>query len=49
LRRLRDAGVALSPTYAPTHLRAVTHLDLDDADIEHAIELVPAALAASII
>ena len=45
LRRLRDAGVALTPTYAPSHMRAVTHLDLDDDDIERAIELVPAALA----
>jgi threonine aldolase len=46
LQRLRDAGVALSPTYMPSHLRAVTHLDLEDSDIERAIELVPAALAA---
>jgi threonine aldolase len=45
LGRLREAGVALTPTYAPTHMRAVTHLDLDDDDIERAIELVPAALA----
>jgi threonine aldolase len=45
LRRLRDAGVALTPTYMPSHMRAVTHLDLNDDDIERAIELVPAALA----
>jgi threonine aldolase len=45
LGRLREAGVALTPTYAQTHMRAVTHLDLDDDDIERAIELVPAALA----
>jgi threonine aldolase len=44
LRRLRDAGVALTPTFMPSHMRAVTHLDLDDDDIERAIELVPAAL-----
>jgi threonine aldolase len=44
LGRLRDAGVALTPTYAPSHMRAVTHLDLDDDDIERAIDLVPAAL-----
>ena len=43
---LRDAGVGVSPTYGPTHIRAVTHLDLDDADIEAALEIVPAALAA---
>ena len=44
---LRDAGVGLSPTYGPTHIRAVTHLDLDDDDIERALELVPAALEAA--
>ena len=31
----------------PSHMRAVTHLDLDDDDIERALELVPAALARS--
>ncbi len=46
LAALRAAGVGLSPTYGPTHIRAVTHLDLDDADIERALELVPAALGA---
>ena len=45
LDALRDAGVAMSPTFGPTHIRAVTHLDLEDEDIERAIELVPAALA----
>ena len=44
---LREAGVGLSPTYGPTHIRAVTHLDLDDDDIERALELVPAALEAA--
>ena len=44
---LREAGVGLSPTYGPTHIRAVTHLDLDDDDIEQALELVPAALEAA--
>jgi threonine aldolase len=44
---LREAGVGLSPTYGPTHIRAVTHLDLDDDDIERALDLVPAALEAA--
>ena len=44
LSALRAAGVALSPTFGPTHVRAVTHLDLDDADIDHAVELVAETL-----
>jgi threonine aldolase len=45
-RRLADAGVGLSATVHPSVLRAVTHLDVDDEDIERAIEVVPAALGA---
>ena len=45
---LREVGVALSPTLGDTHIRAVTHLDLDDADIDRAIELVPDALGAHV-
>jgi threonine aldolase len=45
-RRLADAGVGLSATVHPGVLRAVTHLDVDDEDIDRAIELVPAALGA---
>jgi threonine aldolase len=45
LQALREAGVAMSPTYGPSHIRAVTHLDLDDDDVERALELVPAVLA----
>jgi threonine aldolase len=45
-RMLADAGVGLSATVHPGVLRAVTHLDVDDADIDRAIELVPAALGA---
>ena len=41
---LRDAGVAVSPTFGPSHVRAVTHLDLEDADIDRALELVPETL-----
>ena len=44
LAALRAAGVALSPTFGPTHVRAVTHLDLEDADIDRAIELVAETL-----
>ncbi len=43
---LREAGVALSPTYGHTHIRAVTHLDLGDADIDRALEVVPEVLRA---
>ena len=46
LSALREAGVALSPTYGSSHIRAVTHLDLDDADIDRALELVPEILGA---
>jgi len=46
LSALREAGVALSSTYGHSHIRAVTHLDLDDADIDRALELVPETLAA---
>src|SRR3990170_4694442 len=36
LARLRDAGVGLSATIHPTVIRAVTHLEITDADIERA-------------
>ena len=35
-------GVGLSGTVVPGVLRAVTHLDVDDDDVEGALELVPA-------
>ena len=41
---LSEAGVGLSSTIHPSLVRAVTHLDVDDADIDRAIELVPRAL-----
>jgi threonine aldolase len=44
IARLAEAGVGLSGTIAPGTLRAVVHLDVDDADVERAIELVPQAL-----
>jgi threonine aldolase len=42
-----DQGVLLSRT-RPGVLRAVTHLDLDDDDIEHALGAVPRALGAHV-
>ena len=44
LEQLKQAGVGLSSTIHPTKLRAVTHLDVTDEDIERAIELIPQAL-----
>ena len=44
----REHGVALSRTMRPGVLRAVTHLDLTDDDIERALELVPQALGARV-
>ena len=46
LARLAQQGVGLSMTPHPTRLRAVTHLDVDDDDIERALELIPRALGA---
>ena len=46
LTRLAEAGVGLSTTIHPTRLRAVTHLDVTDDDVERALELVPRALGA---
>jgi threonine aldolase len=45
LERLHQAGVGLSGTVHPTRLRAVTHLDVTDEDIERAIEIAPQALS----
>ena len=39
-----EAGVGISATIIPTRLRAVTHLDVTDDDIEQAIEIIPKAL-----
>ena len=44
LARIHAAGVGVSGTIHPTVLRAVTHLDVSDEDIERAIELIPRAL-----
>jgi threonine aldolase len=48
LARLREAGVGFSGTVHPTILRAVTHLDVTDDDIEQAIELAPRALTGAL-
>jgi threonine aldolase len=45
---LNDAGVGVSNTVHPTKLRALTHLDVSDEDIDAAIELAPEALAARV-
>ena len=44
LTRLREHGIMLSPTPHPSMLRAVTHLDVTDADVEAAVDAVPRAL-----
>jgi len=44
LARLEADGVALTPTVVPGVLRALTHLDVTDDDVDRAIELVPHAL-----
>jgi len=41
---LAEHGVGLSSTIHPTILRAVTHLDVGDDDIDRALELIPRAL-----
>ena len=46
--RLSAAGVALSRTMRPGVIRAVTHLDVDDDDIDRAIEIVPRALGVAV-
>jgi threonine aldolase len=44
LERLRQEGVALTPTAHAGILRAVTHLDVTDEHIERAAEAIPRAL-----
>ena len=41
LSALREAGVGLSATIHPTVVRAVTHLEITDEDIDRAAELIP--------
>jgi threonine aldolase len=44
LRRLRTAGILLARTVHHGVLRAVTHLDITDTDIDTAIKTIPVAL-----
>ncbi len=44
IERLKGAGVGLSGTVRPGVLRAVTHLDIDDAAIDVAVERAPVVL-----
>jgi threonine aldolase len=46
IERLKSQGVLVSTTVHPTVVRAVTHLDITDADIDAAIEAIPVALRA---
>ncbi len=42
--RMKEHGVLVSTTVHPTIVRAVTHLDISDDDIDAAVEAIPAAL-----
>ncbi|HEY3098179.1 MAG TPA: beta-eliminating lyase-related protein, partial [Methylomirabilota bacterium] len=44
IERLKQHGVLVSTTVHPTVVRAVTHLDITDDDIETALDAIPAAL-----
>ncbi|CAN5200045.1 GntG family PLP-dependent aldolase [soil metagenome] len=44
--RIKERGVLVSTTVHPTVVRAVTHLDISDDDIDLAVEAIPAALGA---
>ena len=44
IERMKDGGVLVSTTVHPTIVRAVTHLDISDDDIDAAVEAIPAAL-----
>ncbi len=48
MARLADEGVGLSATIHPGVLRAVTHLDITDADIDAALDAIPRALGARV-
>jgi len=44
IERMKERGVLVSTTVHPTIVRAVTHLDISDEDIDVAVEAIPAAL-----
>jgi threonine aldolase len=48
LARLQARGVGLSATIHPSVLRAVTHLDVTDDEVDRASELIPEALLAKV-
>jgi threonine aldolase len=48
LARLSEAGVGLSGTIHPTVMRAVTHLEITEDDVDRAAELIPQALLAGV-
>jgi threonine aldolase len=45
IERMKERGVLVSTTVHPTVVRAVTHLDITDEDVDAAVEAIPAALA----
>src|SRR6266545_5812267 len=47
IERMRERDVLVSTTVHPTVVRAVTHLDITDDDIDTTIEAIPAALGAT--
>ena len=48
MTRLAEEGIGLSATIHPTVLRAVTHLDVRDEDIDVALDAIPRALGARV-
>ena len=46
LARLEAEGIGLTPTMRPGVLRAVTHLDIGDDDVDRALDVIPRALGA---
>jgi threonine aldolase len=47
IERMKERGVLVSTTVHPKVVRAVTHLDVTDEDVEAAVEAIPAALGAT--
>jgi len=46
--RVKERGVLVSTTVHPTIVRAVTHLDITDEDIDEALDAIPTALDGNI-
>ena len=44
IERMKEHGVLVSTTVHPSVVRAVTHLDVTDDDVEAAVDAIPAAL-----